>query len=72
MAQQFSSLTGRTPITCHAARRSMIGLPSHPTASVKGKMALFLLDHGPKAQPFGDIPGTIEDLRWTPGRHGID
>ena len=32
---------------------------------LKNKMALFILDQG-KAQPRGDIPGTIEDLRWTP------
>jgi dipeptidyl aminopeptidase/acylaminoacyl peptidase len=32
---------------------------------LKDKMALFLLDEG-KERPLGDIPGTIEDLRWTP------
>ena len=32
---------------------------------LKDKMVLFLLDKG-KTQPRGDIPGTIEDLRWTP------
>src|SRR5262245_15584579 len=32
---------------------------------LKDKMALFLLDQG-RVEPRGDIPGTIEDLRWTP------
>src|SRR5438477_2898071 len=30
---------------------------------LKGKMGLFVLD-GAKVRPLGDIPGTIEDLRW--------
>jgi dipeptidyl aminopeptidase/acylaminoacyl peptidase len=32
--------------------------------TTKGKADLFILE-GPEARPLGDIPGTIEDLRWT-------
>ena len=32
--------------------------------TIKGKADLFILDDG-AVKPLGDIPGTIEDLRWT-------
>src|SRR5262249_54541768 len=32
--------------------------------AVKDRMALYMLEGG-GARPLGDVPGTIEDLRWT-------
>lgn len=38
--------------------------------AVKGKADLFILDQG-KVRPLGRIPGTIEDLRWSPDAKSI-
>ena len=46
-------LAGRRPACLHLGPRSC-----------KGKADLFILEDG-AARPLGDIPGTIEDMRWT-------
>jgi dipeptidyl aminopeptidase/acylaminoacyl peptidase len=37
---------------------------------VQGKLDLFLLEQG-EARPLGKIPGTVEDLRWSPDGRSI-
>ena len=43
-------------LLCRATRRSTAGLPSPPTATIKGKADLFILEDG-AVKPLGDIPG---------------
>ena len=63
-ARRASSRTGRTATTLPRYSPVDGRLAFTSDRNTKGKADLFILDDG-AVRPLGDIPGTVEDLRWT-------
>ena len=51
-------------LLCRAIRRSTTGSPSPPTAPSRAR-PISSSSTTARRRPLGDIPGTVEDLRWT-------